>query len=62
MSCDLVVVEVCGEKVGAGDETKPLYERGTDLYMVLLLLIDFNTSDLIVVNRSAVILVDGRIL
>ena len=42
MSCDLVLAKVCGEKVGAGDETKPLYERGTDLYMALLLLIDYN--------------------
>ena len=42
MSCDLVLAKVCGEKVGSGDETKPLYERGTDLYVVLLLLRDYN--------------------
>ena len=42
MSYDLVLAKVCGEKVGSVDETKPLYERGTDLYVVLLLLIDNN--------------------
>ena len=58
MSCDLVLAKVCGEKVGSGDETKPLYERGTDLYRFIRGFVAFdrqqydsNTSDSIVVNR-----------